>query len=36
MAVPIAIGIIAAVLFFVGFILSLSKDSFARSKESKE
>ena len=35
MAVPIAIGIIAGVLFFGDFILSLSKDSFAQAKESK-
>jgi hypothetical protein len=34
MAVPIAIGIIAGVLFFRDFILSLSKDSFAQAKES--
>jgi hypothetical protein len=33
MAVPIAIGIIAGVLFFRDFILSLSKDSFAQAKE---
>ena len=33
MAVPIAIGIIAGVLFFGDFILSLSKDSFAQAKE---
>jgi hypothetical protein len=36
LAVPIAIGIIAGVLFFGDFILSLSKDSFAQAKERTE